>query len=211
MKKSFASVIFFALLGSASAADITPVEDPMVVNIDQSAPAQPTAERWAGLYGGIAIGQGYLEDSAPAKADDTIYGGFAGYNLQWGPVVIGAEVSGEKADIMFTDGSTIASKFMYGARLRGGLANEHIFAYGSVGVQHGVTNQVPAIGLLAPMNEDTALQLGAGVDVALTQNLALGLDYTYTKYKKFGGFVFFGNTVDVETKKILVRLSYKLY
>lgn len=210
MKKSVVSVLFFAFVGSANAASTDAADGPLVVNADQALPAAPVAERWAGAYVGLALGHGYLKDTAPAEGDDSIYGGFAGYNLQWGPVVVGAEISGEKADIMFTDGSTIASKYLYSARLRGGLANEYVFAYGSIGVQHGVTNEVPFIGLVSPMNKDTALQLGAGIDVAVTKNLALGVDYTYTKYHKFGGFTVFGNTVDVEAQKILLRLSYQL-
>ena len=214
MKKSIASVMLFALLSSAHAADIIAAEDPMVINVDQTVPAQPSADRWAGAYLGVSIGHGYLNDEIPAigakaSGDDAVYGAFAGYNLQWGPVVVGAEVSADKADIMFTDGSTIASKYMYSARLRGGLANELVFAYGTIGIQRGVTNEVPLIGLFAPMNTDTALELGAGIDVAVTQNIALGLNYTYARYEKFGDYKFFGNTVDVETQKFLVRLSYQ--
>jgi opacity protein-like surface antigen len=214
MKKTIVPVLFFACFGSAHAADIVPFEDPLVLNADQTVAAEPIAERWAGAYVGLSIGQGYLNDvitsiGAKAAGDDIIYGGFAGYNLQWGPVVIGAEIGGEKADIMFTDGSTIASKYMLGARLRGGLANDYVFAYGSIGFQHGITNEVPGLGLVSPMNKDTALQLGAGVDVAITRNVAMGLDYTYTKYEKFGNFPIAGGNVDVETQKLLLRLSYK--
>jgi outer membrane immunogenic protein len=218
MKKSVVSVLFFAFLGSAyssaHAADIIAPEDPLVVNADQALPSEPVAERWGGAYVGISIGQGYLNDvitsiGAKAEGKDIVYGGFAGYNLQWGPVVVGAEIGGEKADIVFNDGSTIASKYMFGARLRGGLANDYVFAYGSIGVQHGITNEVPGLGLVAPMNKDTALELGAGVDVAITRNIAMGLDYTYAKYKKFGNFAIAGGHVDVETQKILLRLSYK--
>jgi outer membrane immunogenic protein len=209
MKNLLASVLFFALSGTSFAADILPTEDPLVVNADQVTPAAPSADRWGGAYVGVAIGHGFLKDSLPATGDDTIYGAFAGYNLQWGPIVLGAEIGGEKTDIMFTDGSTIAAKHMYGAKLRGGLANDWVFAYGSVGVQHGVTNEVAFLGLVSPMNEDTALQLGAGIDFAVTNNLAVGVDYTYAKYEKFGNFVFLGNTVDVETRKILLRLSYR--
>jgi outer membrane immunogenic protein len=209
MRNALVSVLFFALSGTAYAADIVPVEDPLVVNADQLTPAAPAAERWAGPYVGVAIGHGFLKDSLPAEGDDTIYGAFAGYNLQWGPIVFGAEIGGEKTDIMFTDGSTIAAKHMYGARLRGGLANEWAFAYGSIGVQHGVTNEVAFLGLVSPKNEDTALQFGAGIDFAVTNNLALGVDFTYAKYEKFGNFSFLGNTVDVETKKLQLRLSYR--
>ncbi len=214
MKNLLASVLFFAFSGTAFAADILPTDDPLVVNADQIAPSAPAAERWAGAYVGVAIGHGYLNDVFPATGakatgDDSVYGAFAGYNLQWGPIVLGAEVSADKADIMFTDGSTIASKYLYGARLRGGLANDWVFAYGSVGVQHGVTNEVPfPISLSAPMNRDTALELGAGIDFAVTNNIALGVNYTYAKYKEFGNFTFLGNTVDVETQKLLLRLSY---
>jgi outer membrane immunogenic protein len=209
MKKLLVSVVFFALAGTAFAADMVPADDPLVINADQTTPPEPVADRWAGPYVGIALGRGYLKDSAPAEGEDTIYGAFAGYNLQWGPIVLGVEATADKTDIVFNDGSAIASKYMYGARLRGGLANEYVFAYGSIGAQHGVTNKIPAFGLVSPFNEDTALQLGAGLDVAVTKNIALGADFTYTKYKEFGDFRFFGQTVDVETKKLMLRLSYR--
>jgi outer membrane immunogenic protein len=208
MKKLLSSVLFFALAGTAHSADIVAPEEPMVVNAEQITPAEPSSDRWAGAYFGVAIGQGYLADHAPllnarAEGDDTIYGAFAGYNMQWGPFVAGVEASVDRANILFTDGSGIRSEFMYAAKLRGGLANDWAFAYATIGAEHGVTN------LPAPFSKDTTLQLGAGIDFAVTRNLAIGANFTYAKYRQFADFTFFGSTVDVETKKLMVRMSYQ--
>lgn len=202
MKKYIVSAFLMIAAGAASAADIEPQDDAPVINASEAIAAEPIAERWGGFYVGAAIGQGYLTDSAPAKGNDAVYGAYAGYNKQWGNFVAGIEASADNADILFTDGSGIKSKFLYAARVRAGWANDRFFAYGSIGAQHGVTN------LPAPFAKDTALQLGAGVDVALTKHLSLGVDATFTKYKKFADFTFFGNTVDVDTKKVQARLSY---
>ncbi|MGL4488344.1 MAG: outer membrane protein, partial [Rhizobiaceae bacterium] len=59
-----------------------------------------------------------------------------------------------------------------------------------------------------PFSKDTALQVGAGVDFAVTKNISLGVDASYAKYKRFADFTFFGNTVDVDVKKVQARVSY---
>lgn len=202
MKKYIVSAFLLVIANAASAADTAAPDEVPVINASESAAPGPVAERWGGAYVGLAIGKAYLSDSAPAKGNGTIYGGYAGYNAQWGHFVAGIEASGDNADVLFTDGSGIKSRFLYSGRVRAGWANDWMFAYGSVGAQHGVTN------LPAPFSKDTALQLGAGVDFAVTKHIALGVDFTFAKYKKFADFTFFGQTVDVDTKKLQARLSY---
>jgi outer membrane immunogenic protein len=202
MKKYIVSAFLIIAANAANAADVAAPDEVPVINASEAVAAEPVAERWGGAYVGLSIGQAYLTDTAPAKGRGTIYGGYAGYNYQWGHFVAGVEGSANNADITFNDGSGIKSKFLYDARIRAGWANERIFAYGSIGIEHGVTN------LPVPFSKDTALQLGAGVDVAFTKNISLGVDATYTKYKKFADFTFFGNTVDVTATKVRARLSY---
>ncbi len=170
--------------------------DPQVIEADDA--AAPVAERWGGFYVGAAVGYGFLEDTIPATGEDWVYGGYAGYNKQWGNFVAGVEGSFDYADILFTDGSGIKSRYLYTGRVRAGWANDKIFAYGSLGFQHGTTVNLP------PANsKDTALQFGAGLEYALTDKVSLGTDYTYTKYKNFGDL-----PLDVSTQKIVARVTY---
>lgn len=161
-------------------------------------PAMPVAERWGGFYAGVSLGRGFLKDTIPARGKDWMFGGFAGYNHQWGSFVAGVEGSIDKADILFDDGSGIASEYIYSARVRAGWANEKVFIYGSLGAEHGTTINLP------PANSsDTALQLGGGIEYAVTGNVAIGTDYTYTKYKEFGDL-----PLDVTTQRLQARISY---
>jgi opacity protein-like surface antigen len=202
MKKYIVSVFLLMTASAANTADIAAPDELPVINANESEVAEPVAERWGGAYVGVSIGQGYLTDSAPAKGNDYIYGGFAGYNAQWGHFVAGIEATADSADILFKDGSGIKSRLLYSGRVRAGWANDRMFAYGSLGAEHGVTN------LPKPFSKDTALQLGAGIDFAITRNIALGVDATYAKYKNFADFTFGGNKVDVSVKKVQARLSY---
>jgi outer membrane immunogenic protein len=196
--KQFLLTASLALMATgAHAADATS-GDPQIIHADASTSAAPVAERWGGFYAGANIGYGFLKDTIPAEGKDWLYGGFAGYNKQWGNFVVGIEGGIDYADIMFTDGSGIKSKYMYTGRVRAGWANDILFAYGSIGVQHGTTVNLP------PANsKDTAMQLGAGIDFAVTQKVSLGTDYTYTKYKNFGDL-----PLDVTTQKVQARITY---
>ncbi len=197
MKKYIVSAIFLVLTSTANAADVAAPDDAPVINANDAALPEPVAERWGGFYVGAALGFGQATDTAPAKADGTAYGGFVGYNKQWGNFVAGVEATADSFDATFDDGSGIKSRFIYAGRVRAGWANDLIFAYGSIGAQQGVTN------IAAPFTKDTALQLGAGFDFAVTKNVGLGLDYTHASYKKFADL-----PIDVKTHKFQARLSY---
>lgn len=197
MKQFVVAVLFASVAGGALAADTNDAVDPQVIAADEPMSA-PVAERWGGLYLGASIGYGFLKDTIPAEGKDWAYGGFIGYNKQWGNFAVGAEVGLDYADILFNDGSGIKSEYMYNAKVRAGWANELLFAYASVGVQHGTTINLP------PANsKDTTLQLGAGIDFAVTQKISLGTDYTYAKYKNFGDL-----PLDVTTQKLQARVIY---
>ena len=198
-------LIFTAVLALAASgvpfASQSWADEPEVIKADAAAADQPTmpvGERWGGFYAGVSLGYGFLSDTIPAEGKDWIYGGFAGYNHQWGNFVAGLEGSIDKTDILFNDGSGIAGEYIYTARVRAGWANDKVFIYGSLGAEHGTTINLP------PANSsDTALQLGGGVEYAVTSNIALGTDYTYTKYKEFGDL-----PLDVTTQRLQARISY---
>jgi outer membrane immunogenic protein len=193
---------FLALAASgAHAADLGGMDapsDPDVIQADGPGGAAPVAERWGGFYAGAAVGYGLLEDTAPAEGKDWVFGGYVGYNHQWGSFVAGVEGGMDYADILFTDGSGISSRYLYSGRVRAGWANQKIFVYGSLGLQHGTTVNLPAAN-----SKDTAMQLGGGFDFAVTDKVSLGTDYTYTKYKNFGDL-----PLDVSTQKVVARVTY---
>ncbi len=198
MKRLIFTAFLTLVTSGTYAADMpsgdAPMGDPQIIQADGA----PVAERWGGFYAGAAVGYGFLKDTVPASGKDWVYGGFAGYNKQWGNFVAGVEGGIDRADILFNDGSGIKSEYLFTGRVRAGFATDRIFVYGSAGAQHGTTVNLP------PANsKDTALQLGAGFDFALTDKVSIGTDYTYAKYKNFGDL-----PLDVTTKKIQARLTY---
>lgn len=194
-------LIVTAVLALAASAGFANADEPEVIKADTSMaePAKmPVAERWGGIYVGVSLGYGFLKDTIPAKGKDWMYGGFVGYNHQWGNFVAGVEGGIDHADILFDDGSGIASKHIYTARVRAGWANEKVFIYGSLGAEHGTTVALP------PANSnDTAMQFGAGFEYAVTDKVAVGTDYTYTYYKEFGDL-----PLDVWTQRLQTRLIF---
>jgi outer membrane immunogenic protein len=196
MKRFLVSALLFVTPSLAVAADLIEADPVPVITADASMPAAPVSERWGGAYIGLSIGGGKLWDSLNARGFDAIGGGFAGYNWQAGNFVAGVEGAAELANVTFTDGSNVKSKEFYTARVRAGWANEKIFAYGSVGAQYSTSENFFGA-------KDTALQLGAGIDYALTDKVALGAEYTHAFYKSFDG-----TGIDVRTERFLARVSY---
>jgi outer membrane immunogenic protein len=201
MKRLILTAFMAVAAGAAPLGGLAYASEPEVIKADisdQEKPAMPVSERWGGLYAGVSLGHGFLKDTIPAEGKDWIFGGFAGYNHQWGNFVAGVEGSIDSADILFTDGSGIASEYIYSARVRAGWANDKVLIYGSLGLEHGTTTGLP------PANgKDSALQLGGGIEYAVTRNIAVGTDYTYTKYKEFGDL-----PLDVSTQRLQARVSY---
>lgn len=201
-------LIFAAFLASAAAsahaADIVtvPDADPQVIAADGSMMAPPATSRWGGAYGGVSGGAGFLWDSLNATGRDKAFGGYIGYNHQFNRFIASAEFAAQNAPITFNDGSGVASKAFYQARLRAGVATDKWMLYGSIGVQHATSNLVLAPGTDPVKN--TALQWGGGIEYAVTDRISTGLDYTYAFHENFGK-----SGIDVKVQMLQARLSYK--
>ena len=196
MKKYLVPAFLMMSTMIGAAADMVATDPAPVINADGATPAMPVAGRWGGAYAGVSLGGGRLWDSLNATGQNHIEGGFVGYNIQMGSFVSGIEASLDHADITFNDGSNVKSSIFFSARLRAGFATDKLFAYGSFGAQH--SNSKNFLG-----SKDTALQLGVGVDYALTNNVVLGADYTHAFYKNFS------NTgIDVRVERLQGRMSY---
>ncbi len=196
MKRFLVSALLFVIPSLAVAADLIEADPVSVITADETLATAPVNERWGGAYVGLSLGGANLWDSLNADGADAIGGGFVGYNWQVGNFVAGIEGAAEIANVTFTDGSNVKSKAFYTGRVRAGWANEKIFAYGSVGAQHSTSENFFGA-------KDTALQLGAGIDYALTDKVALGAEYTHAFYKNFDS-----TGIDVRTERFLARVSY---
>jgi outer membrane immunogenic protein len=196
---------------SAQAGGAAAPGDDMVIraSIDESpAPTAASADRWTGAYAGIAAGYGMLWDSQKATANGADFGGFAGYNIRVsGPIVGGLEAEYMHINREFSDNIGVIANETFTAKLRLGYAHDRFFAYALAGAQHA-TSKVP-FPWAGYRSVDTTYVLGAGVDVAVTDRIAIGAEYTRAFYKDFDKATL-GFPLDVRVQRINARLSYKI-
>lgn len=165
------------------------------------------ASRWTGGYVGANMAYTMLSDSAPAKGKGVSYGGFVGYNIEViGRMVAGLEGAYSHMDIEFDDGSGVRGRDNFAARMRAGYAGDWFYAYGLIGGEHALATAPFAPGVKF---KDTTLLLGAGVDVAVTDRVSVGVEYTRSFFKEFN-YPTFPIPVDVTMQKVQSRLTYKI-
>jgi outer membrane immunogenic protein len=151
---------------------------------------------WSGFYLGVQMGWGWadqhIEDNAGLDADLGLKGEFFGptfgYQKQFNNFVVGAEVEANWSDIDGQDsfagaaGRTFGNVEIFGS-LSGkvGYAWRDILIYGSGGLAGSETGTLQRNGPFS--TEDHAASFGwmagAGVDVALTDRIVLGLQYRH--------------------------------
>jgi outer membrane immunogenic protein len=192
MRSVLAGIFCVLVASSALAADLDVIPAPDV---------DPARFGWTGAYGGVSGGYGWLRDTdysfAPplvSKGDDWNIGAFAGYLHQFGSFVVGAEGEYNLLDIRF-EGFPIFVEDAYTARLRGGYAWDKFLFTGDIGASYVTTN----IGL-----EDWALNFGAGIDYAVTENVFVGAHYNHIRAEGFDGTLI-DATIDIAT----ARLGFK--
>jgi outer membrane immunogenic protein len=185
------------------------VADPVVIKAEsEQAPLKQASfsNRWAGAYAGISGSYTMLKDSAPAEGKGATFGAFAGYNIQlMQNVVAGLEVNYGHMGLEFDDGSGVVGRDSLSLRMRGGYAHERFFVYGLIGLERSTATAPFAPGVKFA---DTALVYGGGVDVAITDRISLGVEYSRSKYEKFD-FPTFPLPVDVATQKVQARLTLR--
>jgi opacity protein-like surface antigen len=170
-------------------------------------PKADMSNRWVGGYAGLNIAYSMLEDSAPAEGQGVTYGAFIGYNIPvWNRLVAGLEAEYSHMNTEFDDGSGVRGRDTFSARMRAGYAADRFFAYGLIGGEHATATAPFAPGYKF---KDTTLVLGAGVDVAVTDRIAVGIEYTHSFFPEFN-YPTFPIPVDVTMQKIQSRLSYKI-
>ena len=192
-------------------------------------PAAP-GYHWTGVYIGGQVG--YSEANATfgatastipqvgatwmqlpgASAHGITYGGFVGYNAQWGDVVLGVEGNYNHMSLRAVSAGVVSGTDTYGGfgrltdvmtfRGRAGYAMGWLMPYAFVGLAIGRLDTERS----ATIPPDTYVQrhngnysigfaAGGGVDMGLTQNLFLRAEYEFVHLTNVRGVTAITNTV----------------
>lgn len=192
-----------------------PSNDDMVIraSIDDSpAPTAASPDRWLGGYVGLIAGYSNIWDSFNAHANGKLAGGFAGYNIRVaGPFVAGLEAEYINMNNTFDDGSGVKATDAVAGKIRAGYAHDKFFAYGMIGAQNAVARAVVGtpVGPIKLGLNDMTYTLGAGVDVAVTDKISVGAEYSWAFFHSYD-YPKFPLPVDVRMQQFKARVAYKI-
>jgi opacity protein-like surface antigen len=199
------------------------------------ATAPPYIPGWAGFYLGIHAGGGWDNASFDSPilslfgmpipgvtASGGVFGGHAGYNWQYGPVVGGVEVDFDSADIKQTSSFVVGTAItrenkiddLASARARLGLALlPNLLAYGSAGVGWGHTRftvSIPAAFSEQAFVNEFGWVAGAGLEYRLFEHLLLRAEYLHYDFGQ-GTADLFQSPVNIRERVDVVRagITYK--
>jgi len=159
-------------------------------------PAATFAQDWTGPYAGFQIGGSDIDvDNLEADGDGPSYGVFAGYNIQNGGVVYGAEFDYDTTEYDINDGfaevdSTTRLKARIGVPVGPGLA------YGTAGIVWATS---PELG------DDNGYLYGIGYDLPVTANMVVGAELLGHEFEDYNDS---GADVGVTTLKARVAFSF---
>ncbi|MGE0279333.1 MAG: outer membrane protein [Rhizobiaceae bacterium] len=174
--------------------------DPTVIAADTVDPAR---FGWDGAYAGLSIGYAWLKDTDDAfnppledQGDDWNVGGHAGYLMQFGGLVVGAEVEATRLDIKYENFNFITVENSYALKGRAGYAIDRFLLSGHAGGVYATTN---FMGL-----KDWGWTAGAGLDYAFTDNITVGAQYSHFAFDDFDGTL-----IDAKVDTVNARFGYK--
>lgn len=192
----------------------------------KGAPVAPAAYsslpyNWTGPYIGLGGGYDRTQGSATSGLGGRkntrsrgAFGGYAGYNVQLGPIVYGLEAnaallsSGSKSNAL-AGAAKVRERYDGSVRARAGYAIDRWLVYGTGGFAFR-DQQITAPGLTARSKTQTGWIAGAGVERPLTDNLVARLEYTHADYGKTKGLVPAGLGRGKSTDdRVMAGLSYK--
>jgi outer membrane immunogenic protein len=201
----FAGALLLAAAGSTLAADLPPSMPPPPPPPRAPAyiPVIPVQYNWGGVYIGINGGYGFGSSDwtfagAPTgnfNINGPLVGGTLGANFQSGAFVFGVEGDGDWSNIKGSSSATntvcgscqTANTWLATLRARAGVAWDRVLLYGTGGGAAGSINtSVPALPANVPpltAGSSTSTEFGwaagAGVEVALTDNITAKIEYLY--------------------------------
>jgi len=190
MKARFLIGSTAAALGIATLLGAIPAQAADAVDEVPVAPAAPMEEppvnTWSGPYAGVTLGWGFNgRTEAPGNTVNTdgfVGGGFAGYQLQNGMFVFGAEIDANYSNLRGSNaGLASRSGFDGSLRARMGVAvTDNVVIYGTAGGAMQNLRVTDVAG--SDTNTMLGWTAGAGVDVKMTEQLFGRVEYRYTDF-----------------------------
>jgi opacity protein-like surface antigen len=165
-------------------------EDPVV-----AAPAAPAGYDWTGFYVGLSVLSGTFSDNGGLSEGDTSgYGLQAGYLRDFGRLVVGGELAYAKGDYdVFTSNDWTSTRL----KLIGGYDAGRFLPYGFVGLSNYDIRGISGF-------SDTVTIYGLGAKIAVSQRIAVGLEYVVENENDFDNA---GS--DMENSDLALRLDYR--
>lgn len=186
------SALALAALGTTAQAGA--LEDPVVEPAVQPvtmAPAPTMGGEWTGPYGGLSFGK-LRAETGGTEEDGSVYGGFVGYDYDFGRFVAGGELDYQVTDDYDLGGVDVDNVLRL--KLRGGYDLGRALVYATVGGARADTSIGDADGLVA----------GLGVDFKVTENFTVGAEYLAHQFDDIGD-----TNVDVDADTISLRGAYR--
>ncbi|MCU0817461.1 MAG: outer membrane beta-barrel protein [Cypionkella sp.] len=184
-----------ALAGMAQAGGPTQVApEPAVA--PAPAPVVAPAADWTGGYVGAQLGYGDMGAPGTALDGDGFLGGVhAGYRMDFGQIVAGAELSYDRADIALNGGAKLDD--VTRLKLTAGYDLGPALLYGAVGAVRG------SVDTGAGSVSDNGWLAGVGMDYALTDQWTVGGEVLNHKFNNFGGLS------DVDVTTVQARVGFR--
>lgn len=158
------------LTGSAMAADLSPAYN------------DPPAFQWSGAYFGAHGGTAFTRMPNPfADRNGFDAGAQAGYNVQMGPAVLGAEVEGSYLGGAEhnVQGGKVKEKWRAAAKAKAGLSFDQTLVFGTGGV--ALTKFEKGDNLTDSSGWKTGYLVGAGIEQAFAGGLSAKVEYDYIR------------------------------
>lgn len=140
---------------------------------------------WSGMYAGIHAGRSTSAGIVTAFGKDGAWEGgvHVGGNVQFGALVVGAEVEGNYAsglDYDLGNGAGLKQNWSGAAKARAGLALDNLLLYGTAG--YGFARLDPTGTVTSDGKYAGGLSLGGGAEFMVSDGLSLRLDYSQTRF-----------------------------
>lgn len=168
---------------------------------------------WTGFNVGVDVGYSLQSDETDparvpfcfnpecaAEGEGLIGGLFAGYNHQFGSFVAGVEGGYTYIDNLFEDAALVTVRDAWTVQAKLGYAIDRALVYGHLGGSYASTTS-PTPGL---SRSAWGWVFGAGVDVAITDNIFTGIKYSHHTYDDFAGL-----PIDAQMNEFKLRTGYK--
>ena len=194
-----ALALALCLNGAAMAADLAPAYN------------DPPAFQWSGAYAGVHGGTAFTKMPNPFADRNGWSGGVqAGYNIQTGPAVFGAEIEGsylggaEHA----VEGGKIKEKWRAAAKARAGVSFDQTLLFGTAGL--AMTTFDKSGGLKDSDGRKLGYLVGGGIEQALAGGLSAKIEYNYIRTSGVETTSAFGKSkTDIGSQELKAGLNYR--